>query len=326
MPAFPGAHQTFSTDALRRKRQASACSRPPLPTTRIFIAPVTIMGACARVNGPRSPSPLGDPLASYGNWCFHLEAMQIFLPVGSCRDSAVAWGRGAVARSRSRARAAGPLRTELEGANRDLRFDDRIPMDIVRTHGVAVHRARMEFGEPGYRAGGSSVCRSAWASRWLRLWRSIQLVAFRQHAPGFLRSSAGGSPEIASKLMPQNLTEALPFVALVCTVSLCEEFLYRGFVFSAFQRVLAAPRLAAILGSSVLFGVGHVIPGAPRDDQYVRSGRNFCWRAILDRQFGAADSGASGGGPGCWTRGLALGGLAKPGGRSQRRLGRKLAN
>ena len=33
---------------------------------------------------------------------------------------------------------------------------------------------------------------------------------------------------IACKLMPQDLTEALPFVALVCTVSLCEELLYRG--------------------------------------------------------------------------------------------------
>jgi membrane protease YdiL (CAAX protease family) len=87
-----------------------------------------------------------------------------------------------------------------------------------------------------------------------------QFVAFRQ-----LRRVApeqrGRLPQIARKLMPQNLTEALPFVALVCTVSLCEEFLYRGFAYSAFQRVFGGSALAAILGSSILFGVGHFYQG-----------------------------------------------------------------
>ncbi len=88
----------------------------------------------------------------------------------------------------------------------------------------------------------------------------VQFVAFRQ-----LRRVApeqrGRLPEIARKLMPQNLPEALAFVGLVCTVSLCEEFLYRGFVFSVFERVLGGSAIAAILGSSVLFGVGHVYQG-----------------------------------------------------------------
>lgn len=88
----------------------------------------------------------------------------------------------------------------------------------------------------------------------------VQFVAFRQLgrvAP----EHRGRLPEIARKLMPQNLIEALPFVALVCTVSVCEEFLYRGFVFSAFQRVFGGSALAAILGSSILFGVGHFYQG-----------------------------------------------------------------
>src|SRR5579862_3017325 len=88
----------------------------------------------------------------------------------------------------------------------------------------------------------------------------VQFVAFRQ-----LRRVApeqrGRLPEIARKLMPQNLPEALAFVALVFTVSLCEEFLYRGFVFSVFERVLGGSAIAAVLGSSVLFGVGHVYQG-----------------------------------------------------------------
>ncbi len=35
--------------------------------------------------------------------------------------------------------------------------------------------------------------------------------------------------------MPHNMIEALAFVALVSTVALCEEYLYRGFAFAAFQ-------------------------------------------------------------------------------------------
>jgi membrane protease YdiL (CAAX protease family) len=88
----------------------------------------------------------------------------------------------------------------------------------------------------------------------------VQFVAFRQLgrvAP----EQRGRLSQIARKLMPQNLTEALPFVALVCTVSLCEEFLYRGFAYSAFQRVFGGSPVAAILGSSILFSVGHFYQG-----------------------------------------------------------------
>jgi membrane protease YdiL (CAAX protease family) len=88
----------------------------------------------------------------------------------------------------------------------------------------------------------------------------VQFVAFRQLgrvAP----ERRGRLADIARKLMPQNLVEALPFVALVCTVSVCEEFLYRGFVFAAFQRVFAGSAVAAIFGSSILFGIGHFYQG-----------------------------------------------------------------
>jgi CAAX protease family protein len=74
-------------------------------------------------------------------------------------------------------------------------------------------------------------------------------------------SRRGRISEIARKLMPQNLSEALPFVALVCTVSLCEEFLYRGFIFSAFERVFRGSVGAAILGSSILFAIAHLYQG-----------------------------------------------------------------
>jgi membrane protease YdiL (CAAX protease family) len=66
--------------------------------------------------------------------------------------------------------------------------------------------------------------------------------------------------QIAAKLMPQELTEALVFVALVGTVSLCEELVYRGFVFAVFQRVSGSAAVA-IVGSAVLFALGHIYQG-----------------------------------------------------------------
>lgn len=66
---------------------------------------------------------------------------------------------------------------------------------------------------------------------------------------------------IASKLMPQNLTEALPFVSLVCTVSLCEELLYRGFAFAVFRELGGESTALAMAGSSALFAAGHLYQG-----------------------------------------------------------------
>src|SRR5262249_2313414 len=43
---------------------------------------------------------------------------------------------------------------------------------------------------------------------------------------------------VTDRLMPRSLAELLAFAALVCTAGLSEEFLYRGFVFEAFRRLL----------------------------------------------------------------------------------------
>ena len=67
--------------------------------------------------------------------------------------------------------------------------------------------------------------------------------------------------EITSRLMPRNLTEALAFVALVGTVSLCEELLYRGFAFAVLREIGGGSAAVAVAGSSVLFAVGHIYQG-----------------------------------------------------------------
>ena len=89
---------------------------------------------------------------------------------------------------------------------------------------------------------------------------SLQIVSLRQMAqvPAERR---GHLHQIAAKLMPQELTEALVFAALVGTVSLCEELIYRGFVFAAFREFGGGSTALAIVGSSGLFAIGHAYQG-----------------------------------------------------------------
>jgi len=67
--------------------------------------------------------------------------------------------------------------------------------------------------------------------------------------------------ELACKIRPQGAAEILAFVALVVTVSFCEEFLFRGFAFAIFRQLLLGSAAAAILASSSLFAVGHLYQG-----------------------------------------------------------------
>lgn len=69
--------------------------------------------------------------------------------------------------------------------------------------------------------------------------------------------------QMLRKLMPQSAPEIIPFLGLVATVSLCEEFLYRGFVFAALLLVFRGSVLDAIVGSSALFAIGHLYQGRP---------------------------------------------------------------
>src|SRR5258705_13437092 len=48
VPALPGATSTSRTDAAAAQTQARACSRPPLPTTRIFIRDPALMPEMAQ--------------------------------------------------------------------------------------------------------------------------------------------------------------------------------------------------------------------------------------------------------------------------------------
>jgi CAAX protease family protein len=78
------------------------------------------------------------------------------------------------------------------------------------------------------------------------------------HLPPDRRGFLG---DMARKIMPQNSIEQLVFFALVVTVSLCEEFLYRGFVQAVFQATVAASVLAGVIASAAFFSAAHFYQG-----------------------------------------------------------------
>jgi uncharacterized protein len=70
--------------------------------------------------------------------------------------------------------------------------------------------------------------------------------------------------EITGKIMPRTPTETLVYAALACTAGISEEFLYRGFVFMAFVRMIVnfgPPNAAAAILSSAWFSLAHLYQG-----------------------------------------------------------------
>ena len=69
---------------------------------------------------------------------------------------------------------------------------------------------------------------------------------------------------ITEKIMPRTPTETLVYAGLACTAGISEEFLYRGFVFLAFVRMVVnfgPPNAVAAVLSSVWFSLAHIYQG-----------------------------------------------------------------
>jgi uncharacterized protein len=65
---------------------------------------------------------------------------------------------------------------------------------------------------------------------------------------------------LAARIFPHTNQEAALFCGLAVTAGICEEFLYRGFVFGALTH-LSVPVWSVLLISSVLFGLAHAYQG-----------------------------------------------------------------
>jgi len=64
----------------------------------------------------------------------------------------------------------------------------------------------------------------------------------------------------AFKVFPQDDVERLAFFALVSTVAICEELIYRGFAQFAFQQLTGLTVVAVVL-SAILFSLAHAYQG-----------------------------------------------------------------
>jgi len=100
-------------------------------------------------------------------------------------------------------------------------------------------------------------------------WLAAAVVAWRAWAHGYtaeqlgltIHAKARGPMQaIAERILPQSTIELLPFLALAITAGLCEEFLYRGFAMAVLGH-LGSPAWAAVLLSSILFGLAHLYQG-----------------------------------------------------------------
>jgi membrane protease YdiL (CAAX protease family) len=65
-------------------------------------------------------------------------------------------------------------------------------------------------------------------------------------------------PHLALKVFPQDTVERLVFVALVSTVAVCEELIYRGFVQYIFQSWAGGATPVGIAASALFFGLAHL--------------------------------------------------------------------
>jgi membrane protease YdiL (CAAX protease family) len=67
--------------------------------------------------------------------------------------------------------------------------------------------------------------------------------------------------QFREKILPQNALESLVFVALACTVAVCEELIYRGFAYAVFATALGGSVTFAVLASSAIFAAAHAYQG-----------------------------------------------------------------
>ncbi|MGC1187122.1 MAG: CPBP family intramembrane glutamic endopeptidase [Candidatus Acidiferrales bacterium] len=66
--------------------------------------------------------------------------------------------------------------------------------------------------------------------------------------------------QFREKILPQNAIESLVFFALACTVAVCEELIYRGFVYAVFATATHSVTIA-IIASSAIFAAAHAYQG-----------------------------------------------------------------
>lgn len=68
-------------------------------------------------------------------------------------------------------------------------------------------------------------------------------------------------PRIAAKIFPRTRGERCAYFAVVATVAICEEWIFRGFIQKVLEDWAGGLVLVGIFGSAVLFGFAHLYQG-----------------------------------------------------------------
>jgi uncharacterized protein len=122
----------------------------------------------------------------------------------------------------------------------------------TRAHGISVTQLGLTIPKPGLAITVSIVLAALISVN--QIYSLRRLAATPPETQGLL-------PQLALKLFPQDDVEHLIFFALVITVAMCEEFIYRGFVQRVLQDWFGGYVIAGVIGSAIFFALAHLYQG-----------------------------------------------------------------
>lgn len=122
----------------------------------------------------------------------------------------------------------------------------------TRAHGISITQLGLAIRRPGLAITVSIVLAALISVN--QIYSLRRLVKAPSEIQGVL-------PQLALKLFPQDDVERLIFFALVLTVAMCEEFIYRGFVQRVFQDWSGGYVIAGVAGSAIFFALAHLYQG-----------------------------------------------------------------
>lgn len=147
----------------------------------------------------------------------------------------------------------------------------------ARAHGISAAQLGVAIPKPALAATVSIILAALISVN--QFYSLRRLVASPAETQGVLT-------QLALKLFPQDDVERMIFFALVMTVAVCEEFIYRGFVQRVFQDWSGGYVSAGVAGSAVLFALAHLYQGRRGLSTTSVVGTVFsCLRALTNSLF-----------------------------------------